>query len=313
MEQGMNRENVGECAVGRIFNVQHYSIHDGPGIRTTVFLKGCPLRCWWCANPESQFADFQHMYRSNLCVGCGACIQACPKSAIRPLTGKGISIDFSTCTLCGKCVEICPNKAHAMAGKQCSVQEVFDEVAKDALFYGKDGGITLSGGEPMEQADFSCAILAKCRDAGFTTAVETSGFAPWPVVERIAKLTDIFLYDIKVMDHALHQKVCGQSNEIIHSNLQRLSDMCDSELIVRTPVIGGCNDTKENMRSMGAFIRDKVKRCCEVQLLPYHNLGEDKYTQLGVAPDQMHRFATPTDEEMEQLRNVLRDYVKVVK
>lgn len=297
---------------GNVFSIQHYCIHDGPGIRTNVFLKGCPLRCLWCANPESQNPQPEHLYRNTLCVGCAACIPACPQNAISMGPHGKVNVDFSRCNNCGICAEKCAPTAHTIAGERMTALEAFRQVNADALFYGTEGGITITGGEPMLQPDFVYALLTLSREAGFTTAMETCGFAPWQTVSRLAKLTDTFLYDLKCMDPRLHNRYTGQDNAITLSNLQKLSDECESVIIVRAPIICGCNDSEENIHAMGQFVHDKVKRCHEIHLLPYHNLGECKYEQLGYG-EQPCRFEVPTEARMEMLRAILRAYVETVK
>ena len=300
-----------KCPKGRIFSIQHYCIHDGPGIRTTVFLKGCPLHCKWCANPESQKGAPQHLYRSNLCIGCGACISVCPQQAISLRNDKAF-VDFSKCNDCGICCGICAKDAHTLMGQQMEVEEVFQQVKQDSLFYGNDGGVTMSGGEPLEQPEFVSSLFERCKNAGYTTAIETSGFAVWERLSCIAELTDVFLYDLKMMDPILHKEATGQDNELILENLIRLSKMHTGRIIVRIPVIVGYNDSIKNMEESGRFIRRFVPNCHEINLLPYHNLGEDKYVQMGIT-DRNVVFRTPEPEELEKCKSILANYVDIIK
>lgn len=299
------------AVTGTVFNIQHYCIHDGPGIRTNVFVKGCPLRCLWCANPESQVAAPQLMYLADKCVGCGACIPLCPKGAISR-DGEKVHTDRALCTACGACSNICPTEARSVSGETKTAGEVFDEVAGDALFYGSDGGLTVTGGEALAHPKFTGALVQLCRQAGITTAVETCGAVPWEIMAPVLRETDIVLYDIKQMDSAQHARYTGQGNELILSNLERISRDTTCTIIVRCPVIPPCNDAEENLHALGRFLTEKAIRCSEINLLPYHNLGEGKRTQLepGSEGFQSH---TPSDAEMEVLRDILRSYGFLVK
>lgn len=299
---------------GTIFNIQHYCIHDGPGIRTNVFVKGCPLRCIWCANPESQSTVPQLMYLSDKCVGCGKCIELCPQKAVSRRTdlANRVQTNRTLCIACGQCTDICPTEARSISGRIATVGEVFDEVMGDKLFYGSDGGITVTGGEALAHPRFTGALLQLCREGGITTAVETCGAVPWEVMEPVLRYTDIVLYDIKQMDSDRHLAYTGQGNETILSNLEHISQQTKCTIIVRCPVIPPCNDTPEDMHALGRFLTERHIRCTEIDLLPYHNLGEGKREQLE--PDCAGFLShTPTDGEMEALRQILRGYGFLVK
>lgn len=289
---------------GTIFNVQHYCIHDGPGIRTNVFVKGCPLRCLWCANPESQKGMPQLLYRADKCVGCGACAAVCPQGAVTVTDGKAHT-DRTRCTGCGACVEPCPTDAREIMGRTATAGEVFDEVNGDALFYGNDGGVTITGGEALAHPKFTHAVLSLCREAGLNTAVETCGYAPWDVMKPILSLCDVVLYDQKQMDPEKHKAYTGVSNELILENLRRISDELDCDIWVRVPTIPGYNDDPENIAAVADFVKAYVPKCSQIHLLPYHNMGESKSEQLESDPNG---FAShiPTDAEMEALRDIVR-------
>ncbi|MBO7729709.1 MAG: glycyl-radical enzyme activating protein [Lachnospiraceae bacterium] len=289
---------------GTIFNIQHYSIHDGPGIRTNVFLKGCPLRCLWCSNPESQQQVPQLMFRADRCTGCGACISSCPVSAIS-LVDQRVQNDRSLCTGCGACVAVCPNEAREIIGTTATAGEVFDEVAQDELFYAKDGGVTLTGGEVLVQPAFASAVLQLCRQAKIHTAIETCGFADWAALKEVLQYTDLVLYDLKEMDPELHKKYTGVDNSRILENLKKIDDQMDLEIWVRVPLIPGCNDDKENLLATARFVKENLHKCTQIHLLPFHRLGEGKYEQLENEPNGFSS-TVPDDSYMESLR----DYVK---
>lgn len=300
---------------GTVFNVQHYCIHDGPGIRTNVFVKGCPLRCLWCANPESQLAGPQLMYLSDQCVGCGKCIDACGKKAITRRTDRPdrVATDRNLCTACGTCTALCPTtEARSISGRRMTAGEAFDEVAGDRLFYGKDGGLTVTGGEALAHPKFTGALVRLCRQAGINTAVETCGGVPWEVMEPVLRDTDIVLYDIKQMDSRRHRQYTGQGNELILANLEHISNRTDCTIIVRCPVVPPCNDGPENMHALGQFLTQRGIRCSEINLLPYHNLGQGKLEQLEPGTEGFSSH-TPSEEAMEALRSILRGYGFLVK
>lgn len=292
---------------GTIFNIQHYCIHDGPGIRTGVFLKGCPLRCLWCANPESQKSVPQLLYRRESCVGCGACSFACPHNAIEKDCDGNIRTDRKLCTGCGKCVSVCPSDAREIMGNVVTAGEVFDEVAGDTLFYGDDGGVTLTGGEVLSQSKFATAILTLCREAGIHTAIETSGFAPWDVLKPIVSLCDLVLYDQKQMNSAKHLQYTGVPNERILDNLRHINDELDCEIWVRVPTIPSYNNDPDNIRAVAEFVKNNLTHCTQVHLLPYHNLGESKFEQLEKSPNGFSSHI-PSNEDMEKLRDIVRSY-----
>lgn len=266
---------------GAIFNIQRYSIHDGPGVRTLVFLKGCPLRCKWCANPESAKAKAQIAYNKALCTDCGACLTGCPAGAIQRDGIFGRRIDDDKCIQCGKCVRLCPANALKTVGRIAEVEEIVREVCKDRVFYRKSGGgVTLSGGEPFAQPDFACELLRAFKEKRISTAAETTGAVPFDAIEKSLDATDLFLYDVKHMDDAVHKRYTGASNERILKNLDRINS-AQKRIWIRVPLISGVNDTEENMdRTVALAVSlSGVER---VELLPYHEYGVGKYAQLGL-------------------------------
>ena len=289
-----------EDVKGTIFNIQRYSIHDGPGIRTTVFFKGCPLRCLWCQNPESQTFQPELFYNRERCTGCGRCVPACPEKAIEIVEGRSRT-DRTLCKVCGACAEVCPEEARSLMGKTVSAKDVFVEVNKDAVFYERSGGgVTLSGGEPLAQPEFAIEILSLCRNAGIHTAIETCGHAPWETMERVLQVVDLVLYDLKHMDPVEHRKVTGVSNALLLENLKRIYHGSQVALAIRIPVIPGCNDTPQNMEAIVSFILKDLDASVAVHLLPYHRLGDSKREQMESSQPSLG-IVSPSDEDMEKL------------
>ena len=285
-------------AHGLIFNIQKFSLHDGPGIRTTVFLKGCPLDCWWCHNIESQRAEREPMLRGDLCTGCGACVERCPEQAIR-LEGGRAETDLERCRRCGSCEVVCPPNGRAMCGTEMSVAEVLTEVCKDQVFYAQSGGgVTFSGGEPLAQVDFLAAALAACRAAGLHTAVDTSGYAPWEHLARILPVTDLFLYDLKCIDEATHRTFTGVSNRPILENLTRLAGATE-RIDIRIPVIPSVNEDAGQVARLIDFLHTIHFR--QIHLIAYHELGRGKAAQLGRAY-RMAEVLPPTPERLALLQ-----------
>jgi pyruvate formate lyase activating enzyme len=263
---------------GTIFNIQRYSIHDGPGIRTTVFFKGCPLGCWWCHNPESQKYGPQLIFRENRCIGCGDCIQACPNNAVA-IREFLPDTDGDKCSCCGACAGACPAGAREIIGNTVTTGYLMNEIEKDLVFYDQSGGgVTFSGGEPLMQHEFLAKLLIECRDKDIHTAVDTSGYTNWEVLSALAGVTDLFLYDIKHLDDTMHTKTVGVSNRVILENLKKLAKV-HNNINVRVPLVPGINDDDGNVLGTAKFISSLNIR--DVNILPYHNTGMDKYGRLG--------------------------------
>ena len=303
----MSQRDAAEVAQhikGRVFNIQRYSLHDGPGIRTVVFMKGCPLRCAWCCNPESIERGPHITFNPQKCIGDGRCLEACPAGA-RDAEGYHVEL----CTFCGRCVEACPTEALELVGREMSVEEVLQEVEKDRLFYeSSGGGVTLSGGEVLAQKNFAVQLLVACRERMLHTAIETSGFAPWDQVCEVAEACDLVLYDLKHMDPVKHERYTGVGNELILENARRLAES-KKALIFRVPLIGGVNTDGENVRALARFVTRTPVR--EVHLRPYHRLGESKYSKLGREYD-CEAF-TPGQDEVEKIKEILTSHgLKVI-
>lgn len=262
---------------GTVFNIQRYSLHDGPGIRTIPFLKGCPLACKWCSNPESQKPQPEIMYQKSNCIHCGKCFEACRYGALSK--ENPYMVDRDRCVACGACAEVCPTNALVLKGKKMTVWEVIHELQKDENIYRRsDGGITLSGGESLSQPKFTRELLRACKERGWHTAIETTGMTTKEIIESVMPFVDLALTDIKIIDPSIHKNVTGVDNQIILENLIRISNL--TKTIVRIPVIPNVNDSIEAIREIAEFTK-LMKNINEIHLLPYHNFGENKYNLLG--------------------------------
>jgi len=265
--------------MGTVLDIKRYAIHDGPGIRTTVFLKGCRLSCKWCHNPESQRERPEILYYVDRCTLCGACVSACEHGAIGVM-GDRLTLDQSLCVGCGACVRVCPNGARELAGRAMSVEQVVSEVVKDTLFYEESGGgVTLSGGEPLMQAEFTRDIAVRCHELDIHTSLDTSGYAPEKELKKVAGTIDLFLYDIKVVDDAIHRAYTGVSNRGILRNLRMLDEM-RKRIWIRFPLVPGVNDDEQSLSDLIDLI-GSLRAVEAVQVLPYHRAGEGKYRRLG--------------------------------
>lgn len=289
-------------AKGMLFDIQHFSLHDGPGVRSTVFFKGCPLACWWCANPESQSTAPQLLFFRNLCASCGACLAVCPQGALS-LTEDGLRMDRKACTGCGACVPQCRNNARQLSGKLMTVDEICTEVRQHwRIFQQSGGGVTCGGGEALSQAEFLHDLLKALHDEiGLHTCLDTCGMAPWPVLERILPYLDMVLLDIKHMDSGVHKAATRAGNETILANARALAK-AKMPVLVRVPLIPGFNDTDENLHALGAFL--KKNGLTEAELMPYHTLGLNKYAALG----QTYMHQAETRPRTETAAELLRHY-----
>lgn len=292
---------------GVVFNIQRYSIHDGPGIRTTAFLKGCPLQCVWCQNPESQLRRPQIFFVRERCSGCGACAQACPQGAIEVIEGVART-DRARCIGCGDCTEVCPNDARNLMGRMATAQGVFEELAADEIFYQRSGGgATLSGGEPLAQPEFSTRVFRLCRDAGIHTTLDTCGYAGWDTMRRVLEHVDLVLYDFKHMDPGQHQRYTGVPNELILENAKRIHHELRIPMLARVPVIPGYNDTMENLAATARFVATELGDSVGVHLLPYHRLGEAKHERME-QPGKSIDAQPPSDARMEEVRKLFESF-----
>jgi pyruvate formate lyase activating enzyme len=294
---------------GRVFNIQRYSLHDGTGIRTLVFLKGCPLRCLWCGNPESQRGIPQLGFISSSCVGAGACggtcLSVCPVAGgLRLGTEDKPIIDRQVCDACGLCAKVCREGALKVVGRDMSVDEVLAEVEKDRPFYRRSGGgITIGGGEPLLQHRFTSALLEAAHGAYLHTALETCGHAPWKHFEPVLEHVDLLHIDLKHMDPVRHRELTGQSNELVIDNLRRvLSVKSPQEVIVRIPVIPGCNESMEDIRDMTEFVMDLG--FTQIELIPYHKMGISKYAQYDM-DYPLPECESPSESDMARLREIV--------
>jgi len=286
---------------GIVFDIKHFAVHDGPGIRTTVFLKGCPLRCVWCHSPESQSPRPELLFHVDSCIGCGACIEACPTFA--QATGPK-KIRRELCTGCGRCAEVCYAEALQLIGKKMTVDEVLREVERDrAIYKTSGGGVTLSGGEPTQQPDFTAELFRRLKEGGYHTALDTCGHADWRVLKSILTDVDLILYDIKHTDPVAHKTLTGVGNELIISNLAKIAERQSNRIVIRFPIIPGYNDSPANLSAMATLLGG-MSRIEAVELLPYHNLGAPKYRSLG-RPYSLKEAEPPTEEELASIRETL--------
>ncbi len=297
-----------------VFNVQTYSIHDGPGIRVTVFLKGCPLRCIWCANPESNLSSPQLMTYHSKCTGCGACVSACSKGAISMREEDGKILEFtdrSLCVNCGGCISLCHAQAREIAGELKTVAEVMEKVRGDKMFMdASGGGMTISGGECLMHPDFSEALLLAAKSEGIHTAVESCCFAPRKVIGQVFRNVDLALLDLKHMDSAKHKEYTGVPNEQILENISYIHRELKVPVIIRVPTIPGCNDSEENIAATAKFAAELLGEAAEMHLLPYHRLGESKNESLGKEPRL--NIEVPDNAHMEHLKSIAEGFgVKV--
>ena len=292
---------------GNIFNIQPYSIHDGPGIRTTIFFKGCPLRCLWCQNPESQHIHPQLMYYCDLCTGCERCITACPAAAIAQHDGK-VATNRALCTSCGVCASVCSVRAREISGKTMDAIEAAEQACRDKLFFETSGGgVTLSGGEILAQPAFAVEILKRCKEKGVHTAIETTGFARWETLASVLEYTDLVLYDFKHLDSDKHKRLTGVDNHLILENARRLVHVLHRPLIGRIPLIPGLNDDDANLLATARFISQELGRDTKVHILPYNPLGESKNSSLEQS--EYLQLKRQSNEALDRMRMLMLSFL----
>lgn len=301
-----------------IFDIKRYAINDGPGIRITIFLKGCPLSCVWCHNPEGISPRQNKLYTVNRCIACKKCITSCPQEALSE-TDNGIATDTAKCILCGKCAQVCPARAMEMSAKNMTLEQVMKEIEKEKIFFepiaggenevSERGGVTICGGEPLMHPEDLLSILSACGNEGIHRVVDTTLYANPETVRKVAAECELLLVDLKMMDSARHKRYCGVPNEIIHSNIRLLADM-GKDFIIRIPLIEGINADEENIRSSAEFLAELVKwKSPLVEILPYHDIAKGKHTRLGTTynPEGIP-MATPDSAKIAQCISIFREY-----
>jgi pyruvate formate lyase activating enzyme len=305
-----NETNIKEIK-GLITSIQDYSVHDGYGIRMLVFLKGCPLRCKWCQNPEAVKSGIEIEYHSSLCTRCGECFKVCPEGAIidpQKSEDKTKRIDRQKCTKCGLCVKACRWGTLSSVGQWMTVEQILKKVERIIPFFKDSGGITISGGDPVFQPKFSAALLKSCREMGIHTAIETSGFTTYDIFKCLADYCDLVLYDIKHMDNKKHIWGIGQSNKLIHENLTRFVKESDIECVVRVPLIPGYNDDIENIRKTAKFL-SSLRRPPKLDLLPFNVFAGSKYKIIGLEVEYQYSNAKrQTEDHLNKLVEAAKSY-----
>ncbi|SNR47211.1 pyruvate formate lyase activating enzyme [Lutibacter agarilyticus] len=292
-------------ATGLIFDIKKYAINDGPGIRLTVFFKGCNLSCKWCHNPESMSPKVQKMYNASKCIGALSCISNCPNDALI-MTSEGIVTDFNTCNLCGKCAEVCPTKAFEMLGSSILISDLMKEIDNEAVFFDQSGGgVTFSGGEPLMHANYLLEALKACGERMYHRVVDTTAFSSQETLLEVAKHTELFLIDLKVMNSEKHKEFTGVSNEKILSNITELAKT-NCEIIFRIPLIEGVNTSEENILKTADFMNSLEGNRTVVNLLPYHNIAENKHLKLGHST-HFEVFETPSEAKIKEIIKLFKN------
>ena len=286
-----------------MYNLQRFAIHDGPGIRTLVYMKGCPLTCLWCSTPQSQKMALEILHIEVNCKKCGRCVEACPVEAITLSEEEGVKIDRELCTSCGECVEACPNQALELVGSYMTVDELFREVDKDSPFYRRsNGGVTVGGGAPTMQHEFVAAFLKKCKQHYIHTAIDTCGYVRWEHLEKILEHVDLLYFDIKHMDALVHKEITGVSNELILENARRAC--ATRSMIMRIPLVPGCNDSDDNMLDTARFAAELGENLKRIELLPYHKFGTQTYGRLD-REYELTDVEPPSDDHMNRLKEIV--------
>ncbi len=295
----MTTQKAADPSTGTIFNIQRFSVQDGPGIRTTVFVKGCPLRCTWCANPESQNSNLEVGHLDSQCNHCGRCIEVCDPKAIT-LQERGIHIDRERCNDCLKCVPVCAPNALRVFGQEASVKEIWSEIQKDVLYYrNSKGGITVSGGEALNQRDLVAGLFKRAHSSGLHTTLDTTGFGSPSTLEAVLEYTDLVLFDLKIMDPDAHMEHVGVPNGPILRNAKKVVEK-GVPIVIRVPLIPHITDTEENIRAIARFVREELGADIPVNVLPYHKFGTNKYAML----DREYELAAlemMTEEKIEKI------------
>ena len=293
-------------STGLIFDIKKFAINDGPGIRLTVFFKGCNLQCQWCHNPESMSPKVQKMYNAKKCIGALSCVENCPNNALK-MTPDGIVTDYNVCNLCGKCAEVCPTKAFEMLGAAVPISELMKKIDNEAIFFDQSGGgVTFSGGEPLMHSEYLIEALKECGKRMYHRVVDTTAFANQEIVLEIAKHTELFLIDLKVMNSEKHKEFTGVGNEKILSNIVALSKI-NCELIFRIPLIKEVNTSKENIEETAKFINSLEGNRTIVNLLPYHNIAVNKHLKLGNSTN-FEVFEAPDKTEISEIISLFKNY-----
>jgi pyruvate formate lyase activating enzyme len=289
-----------------VTNIQGYSIHDGPGIRTVVFLKGCGLECKWCSNPECISTHPEIGFFKSLCTKCGKCSGLCPEGALVFETGELPRIDHERCTGCGACSAVCSYKAIVLYGKPMNADEIFDVVSRDKMFYETSGGgVTMSGGEALLQPQLVHDVFEKCRRAGIHTCIETSGYAAESALKQVLPFTDYILYDLKIMNSDKHREYTGKPNSLILSNAKIVAES-GRETLFRMPLIPGVNDDLQNIKETADFLHQSGNNCLHIELMPYHRLGKGKYDSLN-KPYNLPDILSPEPDHVEKVKKTFED------
>lgn len=287
-----------------IFDIKRYAINDGPGIRITLFFKGCPLNCVWCHNPEGISSKKQKLYTKKKCIGCQSCVEACQQHALT-LTPNGIVSDDSRCILCGACVEACPALAMEMSGKEYPIEELVRQIERETVVMDdSQGGVTFSGGEPLLHYEFLMELLKRCGEKQIHRAVDTSLYARPEIVKEVMEECELFLVDLKMMDSAKHQFYCGVPNELIHSNLRMIAE-AGANYWIRIPLVKNVNADEENITRSAQFLASLAKKPAVVNLLPYHEVGISKHDKMGTPYNPQNLpLAAPTEEEQQHCLDI---------
>lgn len=288
---------------GLVSNIERFAIHDGPGIRSLVFMKGCPLKCLWCSSPQTQKPAPEILYDVDHCQSCGTCAEVCPERAVVLSKEGGVKIDLELCTCCGECANACPYQALELVGRYMTAKELFKEVEKDSPFYRRSrGGVTVGGGEPAMQHEFVAEFLKDCKQRYLHTAMETCGYVKWDDLKKLLKYLDLVYIDIKSMDNSAHKEFTGVSNKLILENAARISAV--KPMVVRLPIVPGYNDSEDNVLTAVRFAAGLGENLHRIELLPFHKLGEQTYSRLG-RKYTLHETEPPGASRMERLKEIV--------